>query len=292
MGPKTVASCLDILNNKGSIKESNDTNIVLIPKCGNPCRVTDFRPISLCNVSYKIVTKVLANRLKRVLNEVISVSQSTFVPGRFITDNIIIGHKSLHVMKEIKIGREGYVTLKLDMSKAYDQVEWIFVEKVMLKLGFCTDWVDLIMRCISSVSFALNINGVATGKIVPSRGLRQGDLISPYLFLLCAEGLSALIKDASDGSNISRLSLTNPRLVISHLFFADDSLIFLRADAAECCEFKRIFQLYERSSGHVVNFDKSMACFSPNIVSDRKIYLQSLLGVRLVDNLGPYLGLP
>lgn len=176
VGPKTIASCLEILNSKMSIQDWNATNIVLISKCGSLKRVTDFRLISLCNVSYKIVTKVLANRLKRVLNAVISESQSAFILGRAISDNIIIGHECLHALRGIKSGREGYAALKLDMSKAYDQVEWSFLEKIMIKLGFAEEWVERIMHCISTVFFAINIHGSPVGRIIPTRGLRQGIL--------------------------------------------------------------------------------------------------------------------
>lgn len=110
-----------------------------------------------------------------------------FIPGRSISDNIIIGH-CLHALKETKNGRDGFVALKLDMSKAYDRVEWVFVEKVMLKLGFSVDWVDRIMHCISSITFTVNINGVPMGQMIPSRGLRQGTLFPPTFFFYVRKG--------------------------------------------------------------------------------------------------------
>ena len=128
-----VLSCL----NSGSISASlNHTHITLIPKIKNPESVSDFRPISLCNILYKLISKVLANRLKTLLPYVVSESQSAFQSDKAISDNILVAFETLHHMKIKKTGKEGFMAMKLDMSKAYDRVEWIFLEKLMRKLGF------------------------------------------------------------------------------------------------------------------------------------------------------------
>jgi hypothetical protein len=155
--------------------------------------VTDFRPISLCNVVYKILSKVLANRLKVILPCIIYESQSAFISGWLITDNIIAAYETMHTMQTRLWGKTGYMGIKLDMSKAYDRVEWSFLEAVMSKLGFAPMWIKMIMACVKSVSYSVAVNGNVVGKICPSRGLRQGDPISPYLFILCAEAFSSLL---------------------------------------------------------------------------------------------------
>ena len=175
----------------------NHTFITLIPKKKNPSCVSDYYPISLCNVLYKIFSKFLANRLKKFLNNIIIEHQSTFAKGCLISDNILIAFETLHTMKHYNSRSNGFMALKLDMSKTYDRVEWVFLEKVMRKMGFCEQWIGLIMVCVKTITYSILVNGELKGLIHPSRGLRQGDPLSPFLFLLCTEGLHGLIKKGS-----------------------------------------------------------------------------------------------
>ncbi|XP_061993936.1 uncharacterized protein LOC133711869 [Rosa rugosa] len=177
-------------------QESNFTHLTLIPKVKEPKLASDLRPIALCNVVYKIASKVLANRLKVLLPQIISPLQSAFVPGRLISDNTLIATEVAHFMKKLRQQADGFFSLKLDISKAYDRLEWSYLEAVLLRLGFCSRWVDVVMATIKSVSYSILINGAPTGFILPTRGIRQGDPLSPYLFILCAEGLSALISSS------------------------------------------------------------------------------------------------
>ena len=136
MGIDVHQAVLSSLNSSSILKSINHTFITLIPKVNNPERVSNFQPISLCNMIYKIVSKVIANRLEPMLHSIISDTQSVFIANRLITDNILIAFKSLHHMKNNCIGKKGFMALKLDMSKAYDRVKWIFLEKILLKMGF------------------------------------------------------------------------------------------------------------------------------------------------------------
>jgi hypothetical protein len=155
----------------------------------------------MCNVIYKIASKVLANRLKTILPDIISEEQSAFIPGRMITDNIITAYECLHFMKRNGAKKHQQCALKLDMRKAYDRVEWNYLQAIMQRMGFHERWVELIMKLISSVSFSVLFNGTPLEEFLPTRGIRQGDPISPYLFLIAAEGLSGLLKQSRQSSH-------------------------------------------------------------------------------------------
>jgi len=175
VGDQVSKEVLTVLNGGDMPENWNDTVIALIPRVTNPEKVTDLRPISLCNVVYKLISKVLANRLKLVLPDIISPTQSAFVPGRLISDNILIAYELTHYMLNKRKGSAGYAAIKLDMSKAYDRVEWSFLSQMMQKLGFCSEWIQLMMKCVSTVKYQIKVNGALSNVFVPERGLRQGD---------------------------------------------------------------------------------------------------------------------
>ena len=243
VGSLVSKTVLDFLNHGITPPKFNETHIVLVRKTKSPKNVTEYRPISLCNVIYKLASKTLANRLKKILPPIISDSQSAFVNGRLITDNVLVAFETMHHINLRKSGAIGEMALKLDMSKAYDIVEWACLDKIMEKLGFHSRWRGLMMQCISSVTYAIRINGKPSGQIFPSRGLRKGDSLSPYLFLICAEGLSALIKKASVDGLLGGISVCRRGPSLSHLFFADDSLIFCKATLRECDALQKILKV-------------------------------------------------
>ncbi|CAA7032485.1 unnamed protein product [Microthlaspi erraticum] len=243
----------------------NMTNIGLIPKTERPTRMTELRPISLCNVGYKILSKVLCERLKIVLPQLISETQSAFVPGKLISDNILIAQEMFHGLRTNKSCKGKFMAVKTDMSKAYDRVEWEFVEATMRKMGFAETWIRWIMKCINSVQYKVLINGQPRGRIIPHRGLRQGDPLSPYIFILCTEVLISNLQKAANLKVLTGLKIARASPPVSHLLFADDSLFFCKATVEESAVLLKILQLYECASGQKINFDKSSIQFGHTV---------------------------
>lgn len=207
-------------------------------------------------------------------------------------DNAILGFECIHELRRRNRGRAKWAALKLDMSKAYDRVEWSFLREIMIRLGFAQQWVDLILRCVSSISFTFNLNGEKVGQVIPSRGLRQGDPLSPYLFLLCAEGLSSLLRGAEQRSQITGFRIGRSSPSMSHLFFADDNLLFFRANGSEASVIRGLLIQYERASGQTINYEKSVVAFSPNTGEEAQQYISQVLSVPRCPCHQQYLGLP
>ncbi|KAJ9697075.1 hypothetical protein PVL29_009023 [Vitis rotundifolia] len=208
------------------VKSLNATFLVLVPKKGDAEDLKDFRPISLVGSLYKLLAKVLANRIKKVMGKVISEPQNAFVEGRQILDAVLIANEA--VDSRLK-SNQGGVMCKLDIEKAYDHVCWNFLLAVLKRMGFGERWIKWIEWCISAVRFSVLINGTPSGFFQSSRGLRQGDPLSPYLFVIAMEVFSCFLRRAISGGFLSGWSVRGQGgegSLISHLLFADDTLVF------------------------------------------------------------------
>lgn len=269
----------------------NGTNIVLIPKGDHPETVRDFRPISLCNVIYKILTKIFATRLKRVMPQIISPNQCSFVPGRLGVDNIVLTQEIIHSMRTRK-GLKGFMALKIDLEKAYDRVKWSFLLSCLRELQIPEHVVLLIHNCLQSSSMNIRFNGVEGKEFQPSRGIRQGDPISPYLFVIMMEKLAHLIQGEVDNGVWLPFCLKKKGTKVSHLFFADDLILFSEASMDQAAVIKACLEDFCIASGQRVNFDKSRVFFSSNVNHTRITQISSFLGISPTPNLGKYLGVP
>ena len=164
------------------------------------------------------------------------------------------------------------MALKLDMSKAYDRVEWSYLEKIMRKMGFDEKWVALMMECITLVSYSILINEDPTNVIHPSKGIRQGDPLSSYLFRLCTEGL---VKEVG---HICGVSICKKGLRLTHLFFADNSLIFCRASILKCQKVQSLISCYGKASRQLLNMHKMSLFFSKSTHPDTLNQIKATLG--------------
>jgi hypothetical protein len=210
-----------------------------------------------------------------------------------ITDNTILAYEAFHYLKtQKKNKKKGVVGIKLDMEKAYDRVEWNFLEVTLLTIGFPNKLVNTIMLCVKSVSFSILINGDPSPSFNPKRGIRQGDPLSPYLFILCAEVFSGLIKKYHDHGKLHGISIARNAPALSHLFFADDSMVFCMANKTEAGHIMDNLEEYQSISGQKINLQKSEMVFSPKLLQSIKTEFQTYMPIQVSDNISKYLGLP
>lgn len=166
MGEDIISEVQAFFQSGSMPRTVNETHIRLIPKIRGPKKVSDYRPIALCNVYYKIISKLLARCIQPLLRELVSETQSAFVPKRAISDNVLITHEILHYLKTSKASKQCSMAIKTDMSKAYDRLEWDFIRDVLLRFGFHPIWTEWIMQCLTSVTYSFIINGASRGQLI------------------------------------------------------------------------------------------------------------------------------
>ncbi|XP_039116586.1 uncharacterized protein LOC120252479 [Dioscorea cayenensis subsp. rotundata] len=234
------------------------TYVALIPKKSNPQSPADFRPISLCNVCYKLISKILANRLKYILPNLIGKEQCGFVHGRTPFDNIITLQEVAHSIDNDN--NPPRMLIKLDIAKSYDTMSWSAILVTLTKMGFPGRWVSWIHTCISKVSYALLINKTPTSWFSTSRGIRQGDPISPYLFILVAQNLTTMLNYAMNSNLIPGF---DSRLIhnFNHLMYADDLILITEASRKSARNIKKCLLFYGNVTGQRINNSKSELIF-------------------------------
>ncbi|KAG7557068.1 Ribonuclease H domain [Arabidopsis suecica] len=253
--------------------------------------VNEVPPVITENMNKELTKEVTEKEVRKALFSM-HPEKTPGPDGRLITDNILLAQEMFHGLQTNRMCRTDFLAIKTDMSKAYDMIEWDFLEAVMTRLGFDSAWVSWIMWSVSSVSYQVLLNGEPRGNIIPNRGLRQGDPLSPYLFILCTEVLIANINKAEREKKLTGIKIAKRSPAISHLLFADDSLFFCKADSEQCKTVMNIIGNYGKASGQEISFSKSSVMFGKRVANQKKDQLKNILGITKEGGMGTYLGIP
>ncbi|KAL9680304.1 hypothetical protein QQ045_018182 [Rhodiola kirilowii] len=268
----------------------SSTKIILLPKLKGCCSIDQFRPISLCNFAHKILSNLLNNRLKAYLGRIISLEQIGFVEGRNIHESIGIVHDLIRDINHKAYG--GNILVKLDMSKAYDRLSWLFLLRMFRALGFSHQWCDLIYRNISNCWYSISWGGESFGFFKSNRGVRQGDPLSPTLFVIAMEFFSRKFNAAIYNGVVHPFMCPCGPPPVHHLLYADDMVVFTNGRKNLVRKMVAIIQRFCSTSGQMLNPDKSCIFLSTSIKENRRISLLDLTGFKTGLYPVTYLGAP
>ena len=237
------------------LRETNATLIALIPKVPNPSSMGDFRPISCCNTVYKCISKIIAKRIHNTLPRLVDHAQSAFIKGRKISDNILLAQD---LMRDYhKSSGTPRASAKIDLMKAYDSVSWVFLFDLLEVLGFPSKFITWVRACVTSPTYSICFNGESVGYFPGARGLRQGDPLSPYLFVLDMDALSQMLHFNISNSKDFKYHWRCEKTKIDHLCFADNLLLFFHGDSRSAGIISVTLQQFYDFSGLSANCSKS-----------------------------------
>ncbi|GJW60131.1 uncharacterized protein Tco_0109466 [Tanacetum coccineum] len=259
VGDNFSCAIRDFFSNGKLLREVNHTIIALIPKVTTPCKINDYRPISCCNITFKCISKIIANRIKGDLGDLVSINQSAFVPGRRISDNILLTQELMRNYHR-NCGPPR-CSFKVDIQKAYDTVDWGFLRSILIGFGFHPTMIEWIMVCVSTTSYSVCINGNLHGWFNGKRGLRQGDPLSPYLFTLVMEVLTLLLQRRVSLAEDFRFHHHCEKQRIINLCFADDLFLFARGHLDSVSVIMNTLEEFQNVSGLVPSIPKSTTFF-------------------------------
>ncbi|CAH9094512.1 unnamed protein product [Cuscuta epithymum] len=254
IGDEVIMAVKEFFSSGKLLKQVNHTIIALIPKTSHAPTVTDYRPISCTNVIYKVITKILANRINPCLSSIVDPAQGAFVEGRLMFDNIFLAQELVRGYTRKRISPR--CMIKVDLRKAYDTISWKFLEAVLNGLNFHPRFIGWVMECVTNASFSISLNGSLFGWFKGKRGIRQGDPVSPHLFVLCLEYFSRLLKLRTQGTGFNYHPLCSS-LSITHLAYADDLMLFSRGDIHSIKILIKVLEDFGEVSGLKVNHGKS-----------------------------------
>ncbi|XP_019256398.1 PREDICTED: uncharacterized protein LOC109234797 [Nicotiana attenuata] len=271
-------------------KSITHTNLVLLPKKPQVQTFSDLRPISLSNFVNKIFSRVVHDRLEKILPSLISLNQFGFVKGRSIFENILLTQE---IVTDIRLrGKPANVVIKLDMAKAYDRVSWKYLMHVLRKMGFGECFINMVWNLISNNWYSVMVNGQASGFFHSTRGVKQGDPLSPALFILSAEVLSRSLNKLYDDRQFRGFGMPKWSDPLNHLAYVDDTIIFASADPYSLQKIVDVLALYERTSGQLINKAKSSYYVHSKIAADLKNAVATFTGFSKGTFPFTYLGCP
>jgi exonuclease III len=288
LGSEFCKAIHNFFNKCKILGEINCTNIALIPKCSPASTVSSYRPISCCNVVYKCISKILAARLVSVLPTVVSTNQSAFLPNRDIIDNVLLAQELLK-----SYGRSygpPAAALKIDITKAYDSIHWDSIVRIMAVMGFPKTFVSWIYVCISTPSYSVVINGRPVGSFRGSKGIRQGDPLSSYLFLIVMEVLTVTLRTSYNNKIIKYHPKCNQQQITS-IMFADDVMVFTKPELPSLKGINEALQNFYKMTGLSINQSKSSMLVS-GISHEACVMLHHQSGFSSMENDMKYLGIP
>ncbi|XP_071741928.1 uncharacterized protein [Rutidosis leptorrhynchoides] len=250
-----LMSAIEEFWKSGSISNGcNASFITLVPKKSDPLCLGDYRPISLIGSFYKVISKLLSNRIRRVVPNLVGFEQSAFIKGRNILDGALISNEVVSFLRHKK---ERSLIFKVDFEKAFDCLSWDFLIEIMEIMGFGERWRKWILSCLHSASISVLVNGSPTNEFKLKRGVRQGDPLSPFLFILAAEGLNVLTKGAVASHKFRGVKVGLEKIQISHLQYADDTIFFGEWSEENLRNLMMLLKCFELTSGLKVNYNKS-----------------------------------
>ncbi|XP_060182487.1 uncharacterized protein LOC132612182 [Lycium barbarum] len=254
IGEEVTNAILQFFENGRLLRSINCTTITLVPKVTTPNFVKEFRPIACCSTIYKLIAKIMTTKLKTVVDYLVGPSQSAFIEGRNILDNVVVAHELVKGYGQKHVSPRCF--MKIDIRKAYDSVEWGFLKMVLIEFGLPNRMVEWVMTCVTTVSYSLVINGGLTERFQAKKGLRQGDPMPPYLFVLVMEYLNRSLKQLRHDPNLNYHPKCS-RQELVHICFADDLIMCCRADKGSIQLMMKAFEHFSFVSGLQANLHKS-----------------------------------
>ncbi|XP_058746815.1 uncharacterized protein LOC131619766 [Vicia villosa] len=284
-----ISAVLQFFLQNWMLPNYNSNTLVLIPKNNEPNSINHYRPIALANFKSKIISKIIADRLAAILPSLISPQQKGFIKGRNIRDGICLTSEAINILGNKSFS--GNVALKIDISKAFDTLNWSFLLKTLSCFGFCDKFCNWIDTILNSAMLSIGINGKQAGFFKCSNGVRQGDPLSPLLFCLAEEVLSRGIALLVNNNHVNLIKASRNCSVPSHTLYADDIMIFCRGDQKSINAIAALLTEYAAISGQVCNKDKSLI-YAGGMSADRHRCLADILGFQMANPPFIYLGAP